>query len=70
MDAELIARVERLEEKLAFQERTSDDLNDVIARQADQIDALARKLSALRDQVDEMEDTVVRAAPVAKPPHY
>lgn len=70
MDRETLARIERLEEQLAFQTRTVEDLNEVVTRQADQIDALNRRLAALVEHVEELEDAAAGSAPVTKPPHY
>jgi len=70
MDRETLARIERLEEQLAFHARTVEDLNEVVTRQADQIDALNRRLAALVEHVEELEDAAAGSVPVTKPPHY
>ncbi|MBC2858171.1 SlyX family protein [Stappia sp. 28M-7] len=70
MDRETLARIERLEEQLAFQTRTVEELNEVVTRQADQIDALNRRLTAVVEHVEELEDAAAGNVPVTKPPHY
>lgn len=70
MDRDTLARIERLEEQLAFQTRTVEELNEVVTRQADQIDTLSRRLAALGEHVEELEDAAAGNVPVAKPPHY
>jgi SlyX protein len=70
MDRDTIARIERLEEQLAFQTRTVEELNDVVTAQAGQIDALSRRLAALAAHVEELEDAASGGVPVTRPPHY
>ncbi|GGE91488.1 SlyX family protein [Stappia taiwanensis] len=70
MTRDTVERIERLEEQAAHQERTIEDLNEVITAQARQLDALARKVAALAEHVDELEDLSVSQAPVTRPPHY
>lgn len=64
-------RLEELETRVAFQDKTIQELNDVVTRQQGELDRLARELEALKVQL--------RAAsvfPVASrdeetpPPHY
>lgn len=70
MDRDTIARIERLEEQLAFQTRTVEELNEVVTAQASQLDTLTRRLAALVEHVEELEDAASRGAPMTKPPHY
>ncbi|WP_428699745.1 SlyX family protein [Stappia sp.] len=70
MDRDTIARIEQLEEQLAFQTRTVEELNEVVTAQAGQLDKLTRRLGALAAHVEELEDAASRGAPVTKPPHY
>ena len=43
------ARLERLETRLAYQDKTVEALNEVVTRQQDQIDRLARDVQRLQD---------------------
>jgi SlyX protein len=43
------ARLERLETRLAYQDKTVEALNEVVTRQQDQIDRLARDVQRLKD---------------------
>lgn len=70
MDRDTIARIEKLEEQLAFQTRTVEELNEVVTAQAGQIDALTRRLGALAAHVEELEDAASGNVPVTRPPHY
>lgn len=70
MTSDTDARLEKLETDLAHAQLAIDELNDVVTRQAGQIDLLTRKLAALEDHMDELEDASARNAPGVKPPHY
>ncbi len=45
-------RFERLETRLAYQDKTVEALNEVVTRQQAQIDRLERELQALKDVFD------------------
>ncbi len=69
--------VEDLQSRLAFQEQTLADLNDVVARQTEQIDRLEQQLRALagkyrdlRDAVEQSPEGEGSAAADERPPHY
>jgi len=67
----LDARAEALEMRVAFQERTIEDLNEAIARQWKEIDALGRKVARLEEQIQDLRASA--AAPGESeppPPHY
>ena len=67
----LEGRLERLESRMAHFERVSDDLSDVVARQAAAIDQLQRRVAALTDRVLDLQDGQQRAPSDEKPPpHY
>lgn len=64
-----------LEEKLLFQEDSLQKLDDVVRKQYDLIDGLARRLKALEEKINMLEDVLEGAelnGPPAdeKPPHY
>lgn len=49
--AEMARRMQLLEEKFAYQEKTVDDLNEVIIAQQAQLDLLQEQLRELREYV-------------------
>jgi SlyX protein len=57
-----------LETKLAYQEKTIADLNEVVVDQSRAFDKLTRRLTRLEQQIEQLlgqHDT-----PAEKPPHY
>lgn len=65
------ARIDALEEKVAYQEQVIDDLNTAVTDQWKEIDTLRRLVTSLLDEVKEME--LAARAPVGReppPPHY
>lgn len=65
------ARVVNLEVKLAFLEDLVDELNTVVARQQQQIDALVQELVRLRRQAAAADDPAApRSLRDEIPPHY
>lgn len=65
-------RLERAEEELAHLRRALDDLSDVVARQAREIDGLNRRVALLMERAAEAEASAGGAVPLAdqKPPHW
>ena len=64
-------RLVEIETRLAFQEDTMQQLNDVICRQRDQIDRLAASAEALRGQLGEIAAKLPdEEGEDEKPPHY
>src|SRR3954470_10911554 len=63
-----VSRIDALEMRIAEQDRTIADLNEVITSQWAKIDALARQLAQLRDELQTMQPG--RDAPEPPPPHY
>ena len=73
-------KLNNIEETLAHHEQQIEDLNNIVTKQADEIDALKQRLKGLRDKIDVIEDmarTRNSEAPSAadqaardKPPHY
>lgn len=65
------ARIDALEEKIAYQDQVIDDLNTAVTDQWREIDTLKRLVASLLDEVKEMElaarTTAGRELP---PPHY
>lgn len=69
MSADIQARLDRLEETIAFQDQTIEDLHKVIADQWKEIDGLKRQLGILGDQLREVE-AGIPSRPEPPPPHY
>mgnify|MGYP006200207129 CR=1 FL=1 len=64
-------RLTDLEIKSSFQEDALDQLNAVVVRQQQQIDALVRELAALRDQLPDADGArPFRSLRDELPPHY
>jgi SlyX protein len=64
-------RLVEVETKLAYQEDTIQQLNDVICRQQDQIDALLLKYELLVTRVKELDSDLPEGDEVdERPPHY
>ncbi|SHE70153.1 SlyX protein [Microbulbifer donghaiensis] len=70
--AALSARVDELESRLAFQEDTLAQLNDVIAAQDSQIRALAAALRELGEKYGDLSFEMQGGSKASdeKPPHY
>lgn len=65
-------RLNRAEEEIAHLRRAVDDLSDVVARQADEIAVLTRRLGLLMARLAETEAGAPGGAPPAdqRPPHW
>ncbi len=67
-------RLDRLEMELAHQQRTTDQLNDVVTEQSVELLRLQRALKQAAKQIDEIRTKAEKAEPVdladEKPPHY
>ncbi|MCM2291660.1 SlyX family protein [Allorhizobium sp. BGMRC 0089] len=63
-------RLIRLEETVAYQARTIEDLSDEIARQWRLIEESRLKIERLTERFLDMEERSREAIPVTKPPHY
>ncbi|MBV1896608.1 MAG: SlyX family protein [Rhodobacteraceae bacterium] len=61
-----------IEEKLAHLTRTVDDLNEIVARQQDEIDTLTRRVHMLmqREGEREAQDSGGVVIGDERPPHY
>jgi SlyX protein len=63
--------LEQIETKIAYLERTSAELSDVIFRQDREIQALQAQVNALRDRLNAVQaDDLPRALDQERPPHY
>ena len=64
-------RIAELEVRLAFQERTLQELNDVLTRQARELERLTREMAGLRQQLALLAPPLVgRREDEPPPPHY
>lgn len=64
-------RVDALEIRAAHNERSLDELNEVLLAQWKEIERLTRLVARLEDRLAEAEDRAGRgAAPEPPPPHY
>ncbi|MBD14123.1 MAG: hypothetical protein CMJ72_03035 [Planctomycetaceae bacterium] len=67
----LASQVTELEEKLSFQQRTLEELNEVVLAQQTEIERLGRELSNYRKLTEELlERNPGEDLPHEKPPHY
>jgi SlyX protein len=65
------ARIDALEMRIAYQDKTIEDLNEAIVAQWKQIDFLTRQIASLTDRVQEAETRAASAGrPEPPPPHY
>ena len=61
-------RIDELEMRMAHQDRTIGELNDVITAQWKRLELLERKLNRLGEDLEALEPAGV--PPSEKPPHY
>ncbi len=70
-EAALNARIEKLEERAAFQENAIEELSDAVTDQWKLIDAMKRDTQRLTDELKQVEDNLERGEPrEPPPPHY
>ena len=69
---QLVARIDELETRLAFQEDTLAQLNDVITSQDGQIRALVARLKEVTEKYQDLSFEVQKGLKPGdeKPPHY
>lgn len=69
--AELEARVERLEERVAYQDQAIEDLSSSLNDQFKLVESLKRDLARLTEQLKAVETAIdAPAEPDPPPPHY
>jgi SlyX protein len=61
-------RIDELEMRVAHQEQTISDLNDVITAQWKKLEMLERQLQRFGEELEALETT--EAPTIQKPPHY
>ncbi len=69
-DTRVDARLNALEIKASFTEDLVEQLNQIIIRQQQDLDALARQIGQLREQLPEPGSGQPRSARDELPPHY
>ena len=68
--AHIDQRLTELEIKASFTEDLVEQLNQIIIRQQQDLDALARQIGSLREQLPEPGTGTARSARDELPPHY
>jgi SlyX protein len=69
-DAETRARIEALETRIAYQDRTIEDLNGSVTEQWKRIDELSRQVERMADRLQRVESNASSGADEPPPPHY
>lgn len=64
------ARVDALEERIAYQDETIEALNQTITKQWAQIDKLTRMVEVLTERLREIEEKAAQGPVTERPPHY
>jgi len=63
-------RITRLEETVAHQGRVIEELSDQLAEQWKVVEQTRAKLDRLTERFLSIEEQVLDAPPITKPPHY
>ena len=70
-EADTNARLEALEVRIAYQERTIEDLSTTVAEQWRQIDQLTKQVERMTDRLRSVEESAPQSGePEPPPPHY
>jgi len=70
-ESETQARLEALEVRVAYQDRTIEDLNATVTAQWKQIDDLAKQVARMADRLRNVEENAPSSGePEPPPPHY
>ena len=64
------ARITKLEEMLAYQAKTIDELSDQLAEQWKVMEQTRAKLDRLTERFLSIEEQSLEAPAITKPPHY
>jgi SlyX protein len=70
MTESLVARIEALEIRIAYQDETIETLNKTITEQWRKIDTLGREVITLRERLDDAETKAGTGPASEPPPHY
>ena len=68
MTSDTHSRLDALEVRIAHQDATINDLNDVVTSQWRKIEVLERRLAQLLEEVQNLDAS--RSVPDKPPPHY
>ncbi|AJY45399.1 SlyX family protein [Martelella endophytica] len=63
-------RIVQLEETVAYQAKTIDELSEQLAAQWKEIDRLKKQFEVLADRFLELEESAGERPAITKPPHY
>lgn len=63
-------RIIDLETRIAYYERTGEELSSVMYEQGKAIDLLVKQVQRLKERILELEDGNSRVPPNERPPHY
>lgn len=69
-DGTISARVDGLEERIAYQDETIETLNQTVTKQWAQIDKLTRMVEVLTERLRETEAKAAQGPVTERPPHY
>jgi SlyX protein len=70
-DDDVDARIEALETRLAYQDRTIEDLDKAVTTQWSEIETLRREVKRLTERLQQAEDrSTGPQVPDPPPPHY
>lgn len=68
---DVMARIDRLEMRCAYQDEVIDDLNKVVVEQWGKLEQAMRRMQSLEDRVRDMQDRAATAPEdEPPPPHY
>jgi SlyX protein len=70
MNEDIEARLRRLEETVAHQAYTIDEMSGEMARQGRELDQVRTKLETMASRFLTLEEQVQESPPISKPPHY
>ena len=70
-EVEMSARIEALEVRIAYQDRTIEDLNSAVTAQWKQLDDLTKQVTRMADRLRNVEENAPSSGePEPPPPHY
>ncbi len=68
--SEVDERLQVLENRTLYQDRTIEELNDVVTKQQDQMDVLTTEVKRLRELLESAEQDGIDGGEEPPPPHY
>lgn len=70
MSEDIDARLRALEETVAHQAYTIDEMSEEMARQGRELDQVRTKLETMASRFLTLEEQVQETPPITRPPHY